>query len=107
MYTNTMTSLITISKAQRQLRNYLKARRLQQGLTQEGLAKRAGVSLPTLRKFEQKGLISLESFLKLLMVLDGLESVVNVLNPGEEDFQSIDDVLEAGQKKERKKGWRT
>lgn len=102
-----MTSLITISKAQNQLRNHLKARRLQQGLTQEGLAKRAGVSLPTLRKFEQKGLISLESFLKLLMVLDGLESVVNVLNPDEENFQSIDDVLEAGQKKERKKGWRT
>ena len=102
-----MITLITISKAQHQLRNHLKARRLQQGLTQEGLAKRAGVSLPTLRKFEQKGLISLESFLKLLMVLDGLESVVNVLNPGEENFQSIDDVLEAGQKKERKKGWRT
>ncbi|WP_443947630.1 helix-turn-helix domain-containing protein [Pedobacter sp. AW1-32] len=38
-------------------------------LTQEELAKRAGVPLPTLRKFEQKGWISLESFFKFLMVV--------------------------------------
>lgn len=33
-------------------------------LTQEGLAERSGVPLSTLRKFEQKGMISLDSFLK-------------------------------------------
>ncbi len=102
-----MSSLITVSKAQQQLTSHLRSRRLQQGLTQEGLAKRAGVSLPTLRKFEQKGLISLESFLKLLMVLDGLEEIVSALEPGNRDFQSIEEVLQASPVKERKKGWRT
>ena len=85
----------------------MKARRLQQGLTQEGLASRAGVRLPTLRKFEQKGLISLESFLKLLAVLDCLESVVQVLKTDDKNFRSIEDVLKSHPKKPRKRGWRT
>jgi len=102
-----MESLITLSRAQQQLTSHLRSRRLQQGLTQEGLAKRAGVSLPTLRKFEQKGLISLESFLKLLMVLDGLEEIVSALEPKNRDFQSIEEVLQANPVKKRKKGWRT
>ncbi len=105
-----MISLISVSKAQRKLRKYLKTRRLQQGLTQEGLALRAGVSLAALRQFEQKGLISLESFLKLLIVLDQLEAFVTALEPSEESFLSIDEVLKTdqkNQKKERKRGWRT
>lgn len=60
-----MVSLITVSKAQKQIAEHLRMQRLAVGLTQEGLANRAGVSLPTLRKFEQKGLISLESFSNL------------------------------------------
>ena len=99
--------LLTTSKAQQQLRECLKARRLQHGLTQGGLAKRSGVSLATLRKFEQKGLISLASFLKLLMVLDLLEKLVETLSSGEEAIGSIDDILKQSSKKKRKKGWRT
>ena len=83
----------------------VRARRLQQGLTQAGLAKRAGVSLPTLRKFEQKGLVSLESFLKLLMALGCLEDVAAALDTNSKTFNSIDEVLH--QPKERKRGWRT
>jgi transcriptional regulator with XRE-family HTH domain len=59
----------------------VRERRLQMDLTQEGLAERSGVSLSTLRKFEQKGSISLESFLKLLSVIGGLEEVINALKP--------------------------
>ncbi|MCY4032916.1 MAG: helix-turn-helix transcriptional regulator [Hyphomicrobiales bacterium] len=84
----------------------VKAKRLQQGLTQEGLANRAGVRLPTLRKFEQKGLISLESFLKLLTVLGCLEDVVRTLKADNENFNSIEDVLKARPQKPRKRGWR-
>ena len=68
-------------------------RRLQMELTQEGLAERLGVYLSTLRKFEQKGNISLESFLKLLSVIGGLEEVINALKPNIPNFKSIDDVL--------------
>ena len=87
------------------MRGQLRARRLRQGLTQAGLAKRSGVSLPTLRKFEQRGLISLESFLKLLMALGSLEDVVSAVDAGGESFSSIDEVLE--KPKGRKRGWRT
>jgi len=102
-----MKSLITVSKAQKELQASTRAIRLEMGLTQAGLATRAGVSLPTLRKFEQKGQISLESFLKLLMVLDRLESVVNALEPIEQVFSSIDDVLTTDRKPSPKRGWRT
>jgi len=102
-----MTSLMTVSKAQNTLAENTRARRLAMGLTQAGLAKRSGVSLPTLRKFEQKGLISLESFLKLMMVLDGLARIVEASAPEQSAFTSIDDVLEADKKPARKKGWRT
>jgi transcriptional regulator with XRE-family HTH domain len=67
-------------------------------LTQEGLAERSGVSLSTLRKFEQKGSISLESFLKLLSVIGGLEEVINALKPSKPNFKSIDEVLKQRQK---------
>lgn len=73
-------------------------------LTQEGLAKRSGVPLPTLRKFEQRGSISLESFLKLLMVLGGLEELVKILKPSRPVFSSIDDVLKDTDNMSRKRG---
>jgi len=76
------------------------------GLTQEGLASRAGVPLPTLRKFEQKGLISLESYLKLLWVLNALEGVVKASAPVQTKFKSIDDVLKEEKVTTPKRGWR-
>lgn len=73
-------------------------------LTQEGLAERSGVSLSTLRKFEQKGSISLESFLKLLSVIGGLEEIVNALKPNNPNFKSIDEVLETEEEITKKRG---
>ena len=81
------------SKAQKKIAENVRKRRLQMDLTQEGLAERSGVPLSTLRKFEQKGNISLESFLKLLSVIGGLEEVINALKPNIPNFKSIDDVL--------------
>jgi len=74
------------------------------GLTQEGLAGRSGVPLPTIRKFEQKGLISLESFLKLLMVVGGLEEIVEAIKPVQPTFASIDEVLKENDRSIRKRG---
>ena len=102
-----MASLITITKAQEILASQLRAKRLATGLTQEGLASRSGVALPTLRKFEQKGLISLESFLKLLMVLGGIDEIIQAIEPKQKEFSSIDDVLKPDTETTRKKGWRT
>jgi len=100
-----MLSLISRSRAQRKLADNIRSRRLSAGLTQEGLAERSGVALPTLRKFEQKGIISLESFLKILMVVGGLEELLEAIKPVKPTFSSIDDVLKED-KSIRKRGHR-
>lgn len=101
-----MLSLISVSKAQLKIAENIRARRLSMQLTQEGLAERSGVPLPTLRKFEQKGSISLESFLKLLMVIGEVEEFIKVLKPSKPIFNSIDDVLKETNKVSRKRGWK-
>lgn len=99
--------LFTVSRAQGAIAENMRNRRLATGFTQQGLAKRSGVSLATLRKFEQKGIISLESFLRLAMVLDTLEDMVKATELSVTEYSSIDEVLEAERKKPpRKKGWR-
>lgn len=99
-----MVSLISISKAQHKLVNSIRERRLLMELSQESLAERSGVALSTLRKFEQKGVISLESFLKLLMVVGGLEELIESLKPPKPTFSSIDDVLKKENSLTRKRG---
>lgn len=101
-----MLSLLTVSRAQNKLAQTLRARRLDMELTQAGLATRSGVKLRSLRKFEQKGLVSLESFLKLAMALGCLEEFVNAAESAKTEFTSIDDVLTNKKKKQAKKGWR-
>ncbi|PTW61681.1 helix-turn-helix protein [Breoghania corrubedonensis] len=102
-----MVLVVTPSHAQRQLADHVRARRLAMELTQEGLASRSGVPLSTLRKFEQKSEISLEAFLKLLLVVGGMEEIVKALEPQDAPFRTIDDVLKAEQGKQaRKRGRR-
>ena len=98
--------LLTVAKAQEKIAENARLQRLTIGLTQQGLAERSGVALPTLRKFEQKGLISLEAFLKLQMVLGGLENVIKSIEPKSSRFSSIDEVLKADKKPTRKRGSR-
>ena len=102
-----MKYFLTPAKARRDLAQHVKARRLATGLTQQGLAYRSGVKLATLRKFEQQGVISLESFLKLLMVLGGLERLVEAVKPEQTEFPSIDEMLKEAKKKMPQRGWRT
>lgn len=99
-----MIVIFTSNKAQKYLREYLKGRRLRMGLTQEGLANRSGVKLATLRKFEQSGLISLSSFLKLLSILGGLDKMVDALKPVDPVFHSIDEVIKLSNRPKRKRG---
>lgn len=93
----------SLSKAQNTIVQNVRERRLQMDLTQEGLAERSGVALSTLRKFEQTGIISLESFLKILSIVGGLEEVIEVLKPNKPVFKSIDEVLNNDEKTIKKK----
>jgi len=99
-----MITLISPSIAQKKIAQNLKERRLQMNLTQEGLSVRSGVPLATLRKFEQQGLISLESLLKLMMVLGMLESMVAATKVSQTSFSSIDEVIALESSPKRKRG---
>ena len=58
-----------------------KALRKQAGFSQCELAKRSGVSLGSLKRFELTGQISLESLLKLTDVLNRLNDFEAILQP--------------------------
>ena len=98
---------VTVPKAQKILAEHVRTRRLAMNLTQAGLAERSGVALPTLRKFEQQGTLSLESFLKLLMVVGGLEEMMKAVQPAPIQFSSIDEVLAADNSTTRRKRGRS
>lgn len=55
--------------------------RKQRGLSQTELAERSGVSLGSLKRFETKGKVSLESLLKLVFILGRLSDFDTVLKP--------------------------
>ena len=95
---------ISLSKAQKTLAQNVRERRLHTDLTQEGLAERSGVALSTLRKFEQTGIISLESFLKILSIVGGLEEMIEGLKPNTPAFKSIDEVIKIDEKAIKKRG---
>ena len=99
-----MISFISVSKAQQKIAMSVRERRLLLELTQEGLSERSGVPLPTLRKFEQKGVVSLEALLKLLLVVGGIEDVVSALKLKRPTFSSIDEVLDNSNIMIRKRG---
>ncbi len=62
----------------------VRALRKQNKYSQLELADRSGVSLGSLKRFESTGLISLESFLKLLHILDRLEEFDAILQRSED-----------------------
>lgn len=66
-----------------------KTLRKQAGLTQSELAKRSGVSLGSVKRFELTGQISLESLLKLVHVLNRISDFDLILNPTE-NLKDID-----------------
>ena len=76
-----------------QLKNNFKQRRLQFNLTQQGLSKRSGVSLGSLKRFESSGQISLESLLKVALVLECLDDFATITKQKELPINSIDDIL--------------
>ncbi len=59
----------TPEEVRRELGTRLKAQRLAQGIAQEELGARAGVSIGTVKNLENKGQASLESLLRIAMAL--------------------------------------
>ena len=69
----------------------VKARRLELDLTQDGLAKRAGVKFATYRRFEQTGEISLKGLLQVGFALNALPEFDALFV--QKQYLTLDDVL--------------
>jgi len=76
-----------------ELSSKFKERRKSFGLTQTELAKRSGVSLGSLKRFEGSGQIALESLLKLALVLECLGDFSAVCCEEEERFGSMEEIV--------------
>ena len=83
----------TSSEMMETLKTKFKQRRKALGYTQPELASRSGVSLGSLKRFERFGQISLESLLKLALVLECLGEFSSLCEKKEERFGSIEEVL--------------
>ena len=70
-------SLHTPAEIQSRLSARLRALRLRLGWKQATLAERSGVSLPTVRRFEGGGPITLANFLRLVHALGRLEDLAD------------------------------
>lgn len=70
-----------------QIAQKAKAKRLSLNLSQHNLSLRSGVSLGSIKRFERTGKISLESLLKLALVLNSLESFNSLFT--QEPLQSL------------------
>jgi transcriptional regulator with XRE-family HTH domain len=59
----------------------VRAERLRLGLKQQTLADRAGVSLPTVRRYERTGKVSFQNLLRLCHALGRLDDFAGLLCP--------------------------
>lgn len=72
--------LKTPKEVLQEIANKTKSIRLQQNLTQEGLALRSNVSLGSIKRFEATGQISLHSLLNIALALGRLDDFENIFN---------------------------
>lgn len=69
----------------------VRLRRLELNLTQNGLALRADIKLPTYRRFEQTGEISLSALLRIAVALDALGDFNELF--AQRKYESIEEIL--------------
>ena len=84
--------LKTPNDIEQEIKTKFKQKRKSLKLSQKELSTKSGVSLGSLKRFEQTGKISFSSLLQLAVVLGCLEEFSNLCNQKEE-FKSIEDIL--------------
>ena len=92
-------NLISTEDIAAELAARLRSRRLARNLTLEGLARRSGVALGTLKKFEHTGQISLISFIRLAITLKDESALQNLLL--EQKAETLDEILQSEKKPKR------
>ncbi len=79
----------------------VKARRLEKNWTQKRLAERANIALPTYRRFERTGEISLHGLVMLAIVLEAEDDFETLFST--RTFQNMDELLNAQKNQTRKR----
>lgn len=98
-------SLLTPFEYLAQIAQKAKAKRLAINMSQQNLAIRSGVSLGSIKRFESTGKISLESLLKLALVLESLEGFDSLFAKTPlTSLPSIDAILKQQTQPPRKRG---
>ncbi len=94
--------LITPQDMAKQIASLAQAKRLSLNLSQHSLSERSGVSFGVIKKFERTGKISLESLLKIALVLACLDEFSMLFKPTAlQKAASLDDIIN---EKKRKRG---
>ena len=93
---------LTLPEVTKNIAYRAKGCRLALNFSQSSLSERSGVSLAVIKKFETTGKISLESLLKLAMILGCLEDFAMVFKPKSLEMAiTLDEIL---RQKQRKRG---
>tara|TARA_R100000951_G_C2607879_1_gene170252 strand:- start:49 stop:327 length:279 start_codon:yes stop_codon:yes gene_type:complete len=86
------------AEIQEEIAGRVKKLRKKQQLTQAELAQKSGVSLASLKRFEQKGKIAFGSLLKIAYVLNVLEGFEELFRTPKDLPKSLDEIIKKKQK---------
>ena len=81
----------TPNEIAKSLADKIKEHRKKLKISQEGLAKKSGVSLGSIKRFETKYEISLQSFIKIAIALDLDNDLENLFT--QKTYTSIDEII--------------
>ena len=79
-----------------------KERRLELNYTQNYIAKTSGVSLGSVKRFENTGEISLKNLLKIAEILNATDNFFLLF--ANKNYQSLDEIINSNKSKVRKRG---
>ena len=96
--------MMTPQEMQKVIAGQLRGLRLELNLSQKTLSEKSGVSYGSLKKFEQTGQISLESLLKLALIIGRMDDFKILFEPkSSEKALSLDTLIEDGKRKRGRK----
>lgn len=97
-------NMMTPSEMQKAIASRARDLRLELNLSQQTLSEKSGVSYGSLKKFEQTGQISLESLLKLAVILGCMDDFNTLfLQRSAEKALSLDELIDDGKRKRGRK----
>jgi transcriptional regulator with XRE-family HTH domain len=97
-------NMMTPSEMQKRVASRARDLRLELNLSQQTLSEKSGVSYGSLKKFEQTGQISLESLLKLAVILGCMDDFNSLfVRKSAENALSLDELIDDGKRKRGRK----